>query len=139
MPIKPETTSTTLIRYALETLNFQNGGDKLFEKVCAVVVKKCIDPTFLPSSGLSAGGDGGRDGLGFSDEDGEIKYAFSIHQKVARKLNEEIQTWDRARSNRLRFFTNQTVPESRKKTLTAGEPKITMYDLENLSVLSSYL
>lgn len=131
MPGNPKSASKTLIRYALEALNAARGGDRLFEEICEKIVKKCIDPTFLPSNGLSAGGDGGRDGRGFC-KDGAVKYAFSINKEFGDKFKAEIRTWNRESDKELRFLTNQPIASSRKEILTGGDPNITIYALEDL-------
>jgi hypothetical protein len=90
-----------------------------------------LDPTYLPSTGLDAGGDGGIDGWGFS-ADGKIKYAFSIQKAVKPKLESEIAKWKKSEYRELYFFTNQRLSQSLKAKYTALERNVTIFDQENI-------
>ncbi len=121
----------TFISIALSLLNKKRGGDEIFDEVCGQVIMKHLDPTYLSSTGLDAGGDGGLDGWGFS-ADGKIKYAFSIQQAVKTKLASEIAKWKKSEYKELYFFTNQPLSQSLKSKYTALENKVTIFDQENI-------
>ncbi|MPM12531.1 hypothetical protein SDC9_58884 [bioreactor metagenome] len=121
----------TFISIALSLLNKKRGGDEIFDEVCSQVIMKHLDPTYLSSTGLDAGGDGGLDGWGFS-ADGKIKYAFSIQQAVKTKLASEIVKWKKSEYKELYFFTNQPLSQSLKARYTALENKVTIFDQENI-------
>jgi hypothetical protein len=120
-----------LISYALTTLNDRKNGETLFEILCGELIPKKIDPSFLSSSGLAAGGDGGIDGIG-SKEAKSIKYAFSINKQWKVKLKNEVDKTDFGRFSIIRFFTNQIVPERIKSKQDENRIAIEIYDLENL-------
>ena len=82
-----------LILAALSILKVDAGDEAKFERLairCMQVAFK--DITVLPSSGISAGGDCGRDGIFFKSIDGEKgKIAVSTRKDWREKLKEEIK------------------------------------------------
>ncbi len=122
------------IAIALNELNKQNGGDGKFEVLCKNLIIQILDKNFLGSSGLAAGGDGALDGWGKAEDDKKIKYAFSIDQKLNRKINSEITSWNKERYDQMVFFTNQTIPQRKKEEYYRNYSDLTfnLYDKQDL-------
>ena len=124
----------TLIAFALSLFNKSGNGDSKFELLCKKLIPLAIDPAFLHSSGLAAGGDGGLDGwspLGATDK---IKYGFSIRQDAITKIKSEIKKIPSNEFVAIRLFTNQHISEREKVKIYRENENlsITIYDSENL-------
>lgn len=122
-----------LIQYSLEKLNQTKNGETIFEILCNEIISKKLDSSFLPSTGLAAGGDGGIDGWG-EDENGLIKYAFSINQEWKQKIKHEIDKTKLEKYKTIVYFTNQSISQNNKEKISNDYKGIILkiYDLENL-------
>ena len=126
-----------IISHALSRLNDTNNGDSIFEKFCQAL-SAIIDPKFHCSSGLDAGGDGGIDGWSYYDRDEKfkMKYAFSINKQVKTKIQKEINKTDISCYKKMRYFTNQPLPQKEKEEYRKENNfkglYIEIFDLDNL-------
>jgi len=124
-----------LIKTALERLNTNSNGISIFELFCRHLIPIVLDPLFLPADAADMCGGYTIDGWIILGVTGKIKYAFSLEEMTKQKIIAEIKKTDQIEYQRIRFFTNWTIPTKVKEAVYHAFPDrfLTIYDKNDLA------